>query len=139
MKGCETISRSDSLEKLKSGLVTEERWAHYFVKFGSIFVNDNVGKNVTYSLSIQFKLKKEENYLKLHEQLFMKKNLSDVKLVCDGKTFECHKLVLSCQSDVFEAMFKNEMVESESGEVKIKDVKADALENMVYFMYHDKV
>merc|ERR1719228_2250129 len=69
----------------------------------------------------------------------MKKKLSDVKLLCDGKAFECHKLVLSCRSDVFEAMFTNKMVESQSGEVKIEDVKADALEIMIYFMYHDKV
>merc|ERR1719369_2319195 len=31
------------------------------------------------------------------------------------------------------------MVESESGEVKIKDVKAETLETMIYFIYHDKV
>merc|ERR1719510_1820735 len=34
---------------------------------------------------------------------------------------------------------KTKFVESESGEVKIDDVKADTLETMVYFMYHDKV
>ena len=71
----------------------------------------------------------------------MKKELSDVKLLCEGKTFDCHKLVLVCQSDVFEAMLKKEtkMVESESAEVKIEDTKAETLENMIYFMYHDKV
>ena len=71
----------------------------------------------------------------------MKKELSDVKLLCEGKTFDCHKLVLVCQSDVFEAMLKKEtkMVESESAEVKIEKTKAETLENMIYFMYHDKV
>ena len=31
------------------------------------------------------------------------------------------------------------MIESESGEMKIDDVKADTLEIMIYFLYHDKV
>ena len=38
-------------------------------------------------------------------------------------------------------MLKKEtkMVESESAEVKIEKTKAETLENMIYFMYHDKV
>merc|ERR1719187_623149 len=100
---------------------------------------------MTYGLSIEFELKKEDcsskNYLKLPELLFMEKEWSDIKLVCDGKTFQCHKSVLSCQSDVFKAMFKSgtKMVESETGQVKIEDVKAETLETMIYFIYHDKV
>merc|ERR1711874_307091 len=67
--------------------------------------------------------------------------LCDIKLICEGKTFECLKSVLISRSDVFEAMFKSgtKMTESESGEVKIYDVKADTLETMIYFIYHDKV
>ena len=59
----------------------------------------------------------------------------------EEKIFECHKIALSCQSEVFEAMFKDgtKMVESESGEVKIDDAKADTLENMIYFMYFNKI
>ena len=39
---------------------------------------------------------------------------------------------MSSQSDVFEAMFKKEtnMVESEQGEVRIEDAKAEAVEIM---------
>merc|ERR1719219_479558 len=38
-------------------------------------------------------------------------------------------------------MFKSgtKMVESESGEVKIEDVRTDTMETMIYFIYHDKV
>jgi len=128
----------DSLEKLKSGI--EMRYHHKEFIF-----YQNLGKKVTYNWSIEIEVEKEnsasENYLKLHELLFMKKELSDVKLICEEKIFECHKNVLSCRSEVFEAMFKSgtKMVESESGEVKIDDVKADTLETMIYFMYHDKV
>ena len=71
----------------------------------------------------------------------MKKYLCDIKLVCDEKIFECHKNVLSCQSDVFEAMFKEKSTynESKSGVMKIEDFDADVVESMVYFMYHENV
>ena len=136
--------KSVSLKKLKKTYILQailQSSSH----FNSIFVKGNVGRKVTYALSIEFELKNEDpsskNYLKMHELLFMEKDLSDIKLICEEKTFQCHKIVLSCQSDVFKAMFKSgtKMVESESGEVKIKDVKVETLETMIYFIYHDKV
>ena len=36
----------------------------------------------------------------MNEQ-FLKNEFSDVKIICDGKTFDCHKYVLLCQSDFF--------------------------------------
>ena len=80
--------------------------------FDSIFCNGNHGKKVTFSLSTIFDVLKidekppMEKCLKLPEMLYMKKELSDIKLICGREIFECHKLVLSCQSDVFETMFK---------------------------------
>ena len=80
--------------------------------FDSIFCNGNQGKKVTFSLSPIFdvlKIDEEpilEKCLKLPEMLYMKKELSDIKLICGREIFECHKLILSCQSDVFETMFK---------------------------------
>lgn len=141
------IENSVSAERLKSGIVRKPRNPlNPAPTFNLIFVGDNFGLKVTYCLTIEFELKKEkdsplENYLKLPELLFLKKELSDIKLVCEGKAFQSHKLVLSCQSNVFEAMFNNEtkMIESESGMVKIDDTKADTLETMLYFMYHNNI
>ena len=78
---------------------------------------------------------------KLSELLFMDKEMTDVNLICDGKTYQCHQLVLSCRSDVFKAMFHGEtkMVESEAGVVEIEGTNSDALETMIYFMYHGEV
>ena len=80
--------------------------------FDLIFCNANQGKRVTYSLStILDVLKTEEKpmvvekCLKLPELIFFEKELSDIKLICEREIFECHKLVLSCQSNVFKAMF----------------------------------
>ena len=79
--------------------------------FDLIFFNGNHGKAVTYSLSTFFDVIKTEEEpmlekcLKLHELIYVEKELSDIKLICEWEIFECHKLVLSCQSDVFKAMF----------------------------------
>ena len=68
---------------------------------------------VTFSLIFGLELKQEPSVfdckksLKMPEKLLMNKKLCDIKVVCEEKIFECHKVVLSCQSDVFEAMFEN--------------------------------
>lgn len=91
-----------------------------------------------------------ENLINLAENLYGEKDFSDVKIVCgDGKAFLCHKLVLGCQSKVFKTFFKNKsLVEKQSefcfsaeGVMKIeeKDVNSDIMEQLLYYMYFQKV
>ena len=76
----------------------------------------------------------------LGKKLFMAKSTCDMKIICKGKTFDCHKCVLCCQSDVFEAMFSNiETIEAKSGEVEINDIQADTMETLLYFLYNEEV
>ena len=64
----------------------------------------------------------------------------DFNIICEGRTFECHKVVLSSQSNVFDAMFTNmNMNEANSGKVEIKDLKADAIETMIDFLYKQEI
>ena len=73
-------------------------------------------------------------------KLFLDKEFMDLKIICNGKTFECHKSVLSCQSDVFRAMFLNmDTIEAKSGEIKIDDFKVDTMETFLYYLYHQEV
>ena len=68
------------------------------------------------------------------------KKFSDVKIICDGKTFDCHKNVLGSQSDVFETMFLNlDMTEARSGEIKIDDFKGETIETFIYYLYNEEV
>ena len=47
---------------------------------------------------------------------------SDVRIICDGKEFPAHKVILSAHSDVFKAMFSHSGTrEHESGRVTITD------------------
>ena len=57
---------------------------------------------------------------KLHEKLYLNDEISDVKIFCQDKIFNCHKLILACQSKVFKTMLlDSNMAESISGEVKV--------------------
>ena len=64
----------------------------------------------------------------------------DFKIICGDKTFECHRNVLACQSDVFKAMLLNKnMAEAKSGQVEIMDFDAITIETMLYFLYHEEI
>ena len=76
------------------------------------------------------------------EKLYADKEFVDVKILCNGKTFNCHKIVLSCQSEVFKTMIKNKtLTEKKTGTMKIEenDISSDIMEQLLYFLYHDKV
>ena len=86
------------------------------------------------------------------EKLYAEKEYVDVKILCNGKTFKCHRNVLSCQSEVFKTMIKNKAIEydlnknkslteKKTGIMKIKenDISSDIMEQLLYFLYRDKV
>ena len=62
-------------------------------------------------------------------------DLSDVKIKCQDKTFNCHELILSLRSDVFRAMFSSNMTEKTSKEIIIDDFSSDAVSKMLTFIY----
>jgi len=70
----------------------------------------------------------------------MGSNFSDVTLVCGSRTFGCHKVILAARSDVFAAMFSHaDTEESKTNRVEITDVEPDTLEQLLKFIYTDKV
>ena len=78
---------------------------------------------------------------KLVEKLYAETELVDMNILCGGKTFQCHKLVLSCQSQIFKAMIENKhLIEKESGVLEIdeNDISAETMEQFVYYLYHEK-
>ena len=80
--------------------------------FDAIFLGESVDftKIVAFTLRIEFELKKNppkklEKLPQKLDKIFVQGNeFSDIKIVCDGRMFECHKIVLSCQSEVFKGM-----------------------------------
>ncbi len=61
---------------------------------------------------------------------------SDIKIVCKGKQFSCHKVILAGQSTVFDRMFSDENnLEVRQGIVTIQDMDQDAMEAFLRFLY----
>ncbi|XP_023324804.1 speckle-type POZ protein B-like [Eurytemora carolleeae] len=83
-----------------------------------------------------------KNKQRCHKQLsqdlecgFRDSSFSDCKIVCESKTFDCHKFMLSWRSPVFRAMFQNDMEEATSGKVEIKNLSSDVVEDLLFFIY----
>eukprot|EP00092_Neocalanus_flemingeri_P017407 GFUD01018829.1.p1 GENE.GFUD01018829.1~~GFUD01018829.1.p1 ORF type:complete len:369 (+),score=80.43 GFUD01018829.1:55-1161(+) len=60
----------------------------------------------------------------------------DVKIVCGGKEFHCHKLLLASQSPVFKAMFEVDSKENKENCVHIADCTPEAVEEFMFFLYN---
>merc|ERR1712223_570129 len=70
------------------------------------------------------------------QKLWLDKELCDVKIFCEDKIIESHKLVLCLQSEVLKGMLAdNNMAESKSGEIKVTET-LDTFEALLYFLYH---
>ena len=79
---------------------------------------------------------------KLYIDSYIEKEFVDVQILCNGKTFDCHKNVLSCQSEVFKTMIKNKSLTEKKIEImKIEenDFGYETIEQLLFFVYHDKV
>ena len=64
---------------------------------------------------------------------------TDLILEVDGSTFHCHKFMLARKSDVFDAMFSHDFSEKHNNKVVIEDLEAEAVLEMLRFIYLGKV
>ena len=96
--------------------------------------------NVTFKVTFELELKKIEmpTKPKLLHKLYLEGEFSDTKIFCDGKVFNCHKIILSRQSDVFKKMLvENDTKEATSGKIEITDISATTMENLLFYFYHE--
>jgi len=63
---------------------------------------------------------------------------SDVTVKCCGKVFNCHKIILTSRSLVFQKMFESNMKENESGVIEINDMKLEVFEDLLKYIYTGK-
>ena len=63
--------------------------------------------------------------------------LSDVTLQVEGVQLPAHKAVLAARSPVFRAMFDHDVRERRENAVKITDLKADVVREMLMYIYTD--
>ena len=154
-----TITFKQSVEKLKEDFYFQsnptglDRSLFDFTKKDSNdFLNivgdiekSNLERTLTFAVTFNiFPKKKElpagEGLAKKLGTLLMNGEWSDIKLICEGKVFNCHKIVLCCNSEVFKNMLLNKsMEEANSGEIEITDTPAAALESLVHFLYNNSL
>uniref|UniRef100_F6VE11 Kelch-like protein 12 n=2 Tax=Ciona intestinalis TaxID=7719 RepID=F6VE11_CIOIN len=63
----------------------------------------------------------------------------DVTLVAEGQKFPAHRAILAASSKYFDTMFKSQMKEKFEKEIKIKEVAKIAMEQVIAFIYTNKV
>ena len=59
----------------------------------------------------------------------------DVTLIADDKEIRAHKIILSGRSAVFAQMFEHNMQENSSNVVKIEDIEANTLQDLIAYIY----
>ena len=64
---------------------------------------------------------------------------SDVVFEVDGKEFQLHKAILRARSQVFAAMFQNDLKEANEGRVEIPDVSAEVFGQLLRYIYSGKI
>jgi len=73
---------------------------------------------------------------KLLKRILERKLNCDVVIKVDKAEFPAHMAILSANSPVFAAMFQTDMVEMNTGVVKIEDMSAKAVDAMLHFLYY---
>lgn len=71
------------------------------------------------------------------EQLRADNLFHDVTLEVEGKTFPCHKVILSAFSNYFRGMFVSGMVESNKNNIELKGLEARCISKVLDYIYGD--
>ncbi|RWS03192.1 TD and POZ domain-containing protein 1-like protein, partial [Leptotrombidium deliense] len=100
--------------------------------FKSKYTSSNNGELYAKSEMEQF------SFLSDMEKVFLSMDNADMNIITsDGKTFQCHKLLLANRFKVFEAMMSHDNSEKASDSIKIDDFESPVVEQMLQFLYTD--
>ncbi|XP_076447747.1 kelch-like protein 24 [Babylonia areolata] len=69
------------------------------------------------------------------EHLLNNEKFSDITITAGEHVFKCHRVILSCVSPYFEAMFSSGMKESVTGEVKIEGINSEVFKDILAYIY----
>lgn len=68
-------------------------------------------------------------------QFLNSQEFTDIKIIVEKKTFNCHRIVLSIMSPYFNAMFVSGMRECQDGVVHLQNVESESFEKILKFIY----
>ncbi|CAH1799754.1 unnamed protein product, partial [Owenia fusiformis] len=75
------------------------------------------------------------NFRKRLNDLWHNDLFCDITLEVEGKQFNCHKVILSANSQYFQSMFSNGMSETSQNTIVLKDVSSKVMENILNHLY----
>ena len=114
------------------------------IEIGQVYKTGIMGKNLYVTIKIYLERPKiaagasagvEISLYNKFEELRSSGCLTDVKLVCEGKEFLCHSIVLAAMSKVFQTMLSEKCENSSNKAILIEDFKKEELEIAIKFMY----
>ena len=68
-------------------------------------------------------------------KLLVSEKYSDLTIICYGRGFKVHKVILCPQSDVISKMCDNDMQERMTGTIEHKEFDEDTMQRMIEFAY----
>ena len=84
-------------------------------------------------------IKEQSSIVKCVEASYINGQFTDCVIVCQGREFNCHKMILAGRSPVFNATFTHDMEESRSGRIVINDLDVDTVGKMLAYIYSGKI
>eukprot|EP00092_Neocalanus_flemingeri_P023848 GFUD01025873.1.p1 GENE.GFUD01025873.1~~GFUD01025873.1.p1 ORF type:complete len:273 (+),score=57.89 GFUD01025873.1:101-820(+) len=72
-------------------------------------------------------------------KIFEDKALTDFQVVCNGKSFPCHKVFLAARAPVFMKMMESNMKEANEATMMIENCTEIVAENLVKYLYTGQV
>eukprot|EP00092_Neocalanus_flemingeri_P095181 GFUD01121090.1.p1 GENE.GFUD01121090.1~~GFUD01121090.1.p1 ORF type:complete len:361 (-),score=82.37 GFUD01121090.1:66-1148(-) len=78
-------------------------------------------------------------FVKDMKSIMKLEDISDLVIVCHGKVFKCHKTILCARSDVFKKMLSGDTLENLNREVPIEDSSAEAVDEMLKYIYTGEI
>jgi len=146
-------SEGEILVEIKSETLSQEFYLDQDPRFNQLHVMiqanlspENIydlNRSFTFQADILVELKDQEkietknlkDFVKDINSIFEDGKSSDVLVRCGVKEFKCHKNVLTARSDVFKKMLAGQTLENETNTVDLKEVTAEATEDMLKFIY----
>ncbi|KAI6210370.1 Speckle-type POZ protein B-like protein [Aphelenchoides besseyi] len=117
-------------------------YASYMSGFQFFGLSRHGNLNVCFNLRPILDLYPQPHCASSHNELgllFNNSFFSDAEIHVDGKVFKVSRLLISGSSPIFRAMFDRETEEQKSGVITIKDVNANIVEAMLFYIYTNEV
>lgn len=94
---------------------------------------------ITFTVQVYHEDGRVSSAVQDYSDFLTNKNLCDVTFVIGDEKFSAHKLILSARSNIFAKMFEVEMLEKNTGEVKIPDIEPAVFKLLLDFIYTSKL